>query len=190
MTEDRSEDARAVRAFWEPLGLPGLFDVHTHFLPPNIQRAVWRVFDEAGPKIGRPWPIRYRQSLEERVALLRAFGVRAFPTHPYAHKPGVASYLNDWSRDFAATAPEILPRGSPAPGPVPPGAPATESARPDPVPPGLTDPDLCLPRPDASDPAPGSSCPDADIDPAPRDRHKPPAGPALPARLSGCAAHG
>ncbi|TQK70006.1 amidohydrolase family protein [Nocardioides sp. SLBN-35] len=108
MTEDRSEDARAVRAFWEPLGLPGLFDVHTHFLPPNIQRAVWRVFDEAGPKIGRPWPIRYRQSLEERVALLRAFGVRAFPTHPYAHKSGVASYLNDWSRDFAATAPEIL----------------------------------------------------------------------------------
>ncbi len=108
MTEDRSADVRGVRGFWEPLGLPGLFDVHTHFLPPNIQRAVWRVFDEAGPKIGRPWPIRYRDSHEERLELLRSFGLRAFPTHPYAHKPGVASYLNDWSRDFAATAPEVL----------------------------------------------------------------------------------
>ncbi|WP_278256694.1 amidohydrolase family protein [Nocardioides convexus] len=101
-------DAPEVRAFWEALGLPGLMDLHVHFLPPNIQRAVWAVFDEAGPKIGRPWPIRYRQSHEERVALLREFGVRAFPTHPYAHKPGVASYLNDWSREFAATAPDIL----------------------------------------------------------------------------------
>lgn len=101
-------DAPEVRAFWEALGLPGLMDLHVHFLPPNIQRAVWAVFDEAGPKIGRPWPIRYRHSHEERVALLREFGVRAFPTHPYAHKPGVASYLNDWSREFATTAPEIL----------------------------------------------------------------------------------
>lgn len=105
---DRCADAAPVRAFWEALGLPGLMDLHVHFLPPAIQRAVWAVFDEAGPKIGRPWPIRYRQSHEERVALLRAFGVRAFPTHPYAHKPGVASYLNAWSADFAATAPEIL----------------------------------------------------------------------------------
>ncbi|THV08734.1 amidohydrolase, partial [Nocardioides caeni] len=69
-------DARQVRAFWEELGLPGLMDLHVHFLPPGIQRAVWAVFDEAGPKIGRPWPIRYRRSPEERVALLREFGVR------------------------------------------------------------------------------------------------------------------
>lgn len=101
-------DATEVRSFWEGLGLPGLMDLHVHFLPPNIQRAVWAVFDEAGPKIGRPWPIRYRHSHEERVALLREFGVRAFPTHPYAHKPGVATYLNEWSREFASTAPEIL----------------------------------------------------------------------------------
>lgn len=108
MTDHPGEDAPPVRAFWEALGLPGLVDLHTHFLPPGIQRAVWAVFDEAGPKIGRPWPIRYRQSLEERVALLRDFGVRAFPTHPYAHKPGVAAYLNDWSGEFAASVPEVL----------------------------------------------------------------------------------
>lgn len=101
-------DAPAVRAFWQGLGLPGLVDVHVHFLPPPIQRAVYAVFDRAGPKIGREWPIRYRQSHEERVALLREFGVRRFPTLPYAHKPGVAAYLNDWSRDFAAGVPEVL----------------------------------------------------------------------------------
>ena len=66
------------------------------------------MFDSAGDKIGRPWPIRYRQPPEERIALLRDFGVRHFTTLPYAHKPGVAPYLNDWSRDFAAGVPEAL----------------------------------------------------------------------------------
>ena len=83
-----------------------------HFLPPNIQKAVWHVFDTAGPKIGQAWPIRYRQSHEERVELLRAMGVRRFSTLPYAHKPGVAAYLNDWSRTFAADVPEVLWSGT------------------------------------------------------------------------------
>jgi predicted TIM-barrel fold metal-dependent hydrolase len=90
------------------LGIPGLFDVHVHFLPANIQAAVWRQFDEAGPKIGRPWPIRYRGSVEERVEQLRSFGVRRFTALPYAHKPGVATYLNDWAADFSAQVPENL----------------------------------------------------------------------------------
>src|SRR5213075_1940522 len=86
-----------VPAWWQALGLPGLFDVHVHFLPPGIQAAVWRQFDLAGPKIGRAWPIRYRGTDEERVAQLRALGVRRFTALPYAHKPGVAAYLNDWA---------------------------------------------------------------------------------------------
>ncbi|MDF1602912.1 amidohydrolase family protein [Nocardioides sp. YIM 152315] len=101
-------DVEPVRAFWERLGLPGLFDVHVHFLPPNIQRAVYAVFDAAGPKIGREWPIRYRQDHADRVEILRAMGVRHFPTLPYAHKPGVAAYLNDWAAGFAREVPESL----------------------------------------------------------------------------------
>ena len=108
MTEGPPADADDVRRFWEALGLPGLFDVHVHFLPPNIQRAVYAVFDSAGPKIGREWPIRYRQSHEDRVELLRAMGVRRFPTLPYAHKPGVATYLNDWAAGFKRDVPESL----------------------------------------------------------------------------------
>ena len=80
-------DVAPVRAFWEGLGLPGLVDVHVHFLPPNIQRAVYAQFDDAGPKIGREWPIRYRVSHDARVSLLRDMGVRRFrrcrtPTSP------------------------------------------------------------------------------------------------------------
>lgn len=97
-----------VPTFWRELDLPGLYDVHVHFLPPRIQAAVWAVFDSAGPKIGKPWPIRYRGDYDERVERLRALGVRRFGTLPYAHKPGVATFLNDWARDFSTGVPEAL----------------------------------------------------------------------------------
>lgn len=102
------EDIAPVRAFWQGLGLPGLFDVHVHFLPENVQRKVYAQFDQAGPKIGRDWPIRYRDGHDERVALLRDFGVRRFSTLPYAHRPGIAAYLNDWAAGFARDVPESL----------------------------------------------------------------------------------
>ena len=105
---DRAAEVVEVRAFWERLALPGLVDLHVHFLPPAIERAVWREFDSAGDLIGRAWPIRYRGSAQERVAFLREAGVRRFSTLPYAHKPGAAAFLNGWSRDFAAEVPEAL----------------------------------------------------------------------------------
>jgi uncharacterized protein len=102
------EPVESTRAFWQDLGLPGLFDVHVHFLPENIQRRVYEQFDNAGPKIGRAWPIRYRGSHAERVELLRSLGVRRFSALPYAHRPGIATYLNDWARGFAGDVPESL----------------------------------------------------------------------------------
>ncbi len=102
------EPVEQTRQFWQDLGLPGLFDVHVHFLPPPIQARVYEQFDQAGPKLGRSWPIRYRGSVDERVALLRDLGVRRFSALPYAHKPGVAGFLNDWARRFAADVPESL----------------------------------------------------------------------------------
>ena len=91
----------AVGAWVDELGLPGLFDAHVHFLPKPIMDRVWEHFDAAGPLIGRRWPINYRMSDEQRVATLRSLGVRRFTALPYAHKPGVATYLNDWARSFA-----------------------------------------------------------------------------------------
>ena len=31
------EEVERTTAFWQRLGLPGLLDVHTHFLPPPVQ---------------------------------------------------------------------------------------------------------------------------------------------------------
>jgi len=97
-----------VPAWTSRLGLAGLYDVHVHFLPPVIMAKVWEQFDSAGPLIGRPWPITYRGSDEERVEWLRGLGVRRFTALPYAHKPGIAGFFNDWARDFAVGVPECL----------------------------------------------------------------------------------
>jgi uncharacterized protein len=94
--------------FWRALGLPGLFDAHVHFLPEPVMRRVWEHFDARGPLVGREWPIRYRWDDDARVRHLRAMGVRRFTALPYAHRPGVADYLNDWAADFAARTPECL----------------------------------------------------------------------------------
>ncbi|MGO1166829.1 MAG: amidohydrolase family protein [Janibacter sp.] len=90
------------------LGLPGIIDIHTHFMPQRVLDKVWAYFDSAGPLIGRPWPITYRTEEAERLATLRSFGVRAFPSLNYAHKPGMAAWLNDWSSDFARHHPDVL----------------------------------------------------------------------------------
>jgi predicted TIM-barrel fold metal-dependent hydrolase len=97
-----------VPGWWERLGIPGLFDVHVHFLPPPVMRKVRQQFDEAGPLIGRPWPLAYRGADDELVARLRAMGVRRFTALPYAHRPGIAHYLNAWAAEFADAVPECL----------------------------------------------------------------------------------
>lgn len=94
--------------YLESLGLPGLFDVHVHFMHPKVLAKVWAYFDAAGPKLGRPWPIAYRTSDDERVATLHAMGVRHYSALSYAHKPGVATFMNEWSTQFAAQHPESL----------------------------------------------------------------------------------
>lgn len=96
----------------ETLDLPGLFDVHTHFYPEPMGTKVRAVFETAGPLIGRPWPIRYRGTDEELVATLQGFGVRRFSQLTYAHKPGMAEYLNDWSVGFAERFPDVLHCGT------------------------------------------------------------------------------
>jgi predicted TIM-barrel fold metal-dependent hydrolase len=92
----------------EGLGLPGLVDVHTHFLPPRVAVKVRRQFDTAGPLIGHAWPLEYRGSDEELVATLRGFGVRRFSALPYAHRPDMAEFLNDWASGFADRTPGCL----------------------------------------------------------------------------------
>lgn len=102
-----STEAREVRARWESLGLPGLVDIHTHFMPDSVLRKVWSYFDAVGPTLGQDWPITYRFPETERIEILRSFGVRAFTSLNYAHRPGMASWLNDYSFRLAADVPEV-----------------------------------------------------------------------------------
>ncbi|RFU87364.1 amidohydrolase [Streptomyces triticagri] len=105
---ERAGEAAEVRAFWEGLGLPGLVDVHTHFMPERVLRKVWAYFDAVGPLTGREWPISYRLAEEQRVGVLREFGVRAFTAMLYPHKPGMAAWLNAWGAEFAGRTPDCL----------------------------------------------------------------------------------
>ncbi|MET8232178.1 amidohydrolase family protein [Micromonospora sp. NPDC005298] len=108
-TQSPPEADQRVPDIWRTLGLPGLADVHVHFLPPRLLRRVWAYFDAAGPLVGTEWPIRYRWSDTERVAHLRRLGVRAFSALAYAHRPGLAADLNRWTLDFARDTPGCLP---------------------------------------------------------------------------------
>ena len=102
------DEMEAVRRIWRSLGLPGIVDVHTHFMPKSVMDKVWRYFDDAGPLVGRRWPIAYRTDEQQRVRTLRGFGVRAFTSLVYPHKPQMAAWLNEWAASFAAATPDCL----------------------------------------------------------------------------------
>lgn len=86
-----------VPAFWASLGVAGGVDVHVHFMPERLQEKVWAWFDRVVDEDGRPvWPIYYREDAGARAERLRAMGLRAWPALLYAHRPGMAEWLNDW----------------------------------------------------------------------------------------------
>lgn len=102
---ERDED---LPAYWAALGLPGIVDVHVHLMPDRLQQKVWAYFDAAGPLLGRPWPVQYRDDMSERLSRLRAMGVQAFTGLLYPHKPEMAASLNAWAAEFAAQTPGCL----------------------------------------------------------------------------------
>jgi hypothetical protein len=108
MTVQPPVDDADVPRYWRELGLPGLVDVHVHFLPERVQAKVWQYFADAETHYGAPWPVAYPLPVEERLAVLEQLGVRAFPTLPYPHKGGMSSWLNDHAAEFARAHPQVL----------------------------------------------------------------------------------
>jgi uncharacterized protein len=106
--QDQAAEQARVAAFLGRVGLDGLVDVHTHFMPQQVMTKVWAYFDAAGPLVGREWPIAYKDDEDHRLQTLRGFGVQAFTSMIYAHKPGMARWLNDWSAGFAARTPDCI----------------------------------------------------------------------------------
>jgi hypothetical protein len=107
-----------VPAWWAALGVDGLYDVHVHFLPEPVLRKVWAYFDAAPTHYGVSWPVYYRLDQDARLQRLRALGVRRFPALVYPHKPGMAQWLSEWAREFAAVTPDCAVSGTfyPEPG--------------------------------------------------------------------------
>ena len=99
MTDDE------VPAFLDRLGLPGIVDVHVHFIPDPVQQAIWRWFDGLEPA----WPVTYRLPAPERLATLEALRVRRHTALAYAHRPGMLAFLNDHTMGLAAEQPAVIP---------------------------------------------------------------------------------
>lgn len=104
--EDYPSTDEEIRGFLDRLGLPGIVDVHVHFMPDRLQQAVWRYFDELDEP---PWPITYRAEAEERLAILRRLGVVAHTALAYAHKPGMLGWLNDFTLALADDHAQVVP---------------------------------------------------------------------------------
>lgn len=94
------------------LRLPGLVDLHVHFLPDRMMNKVWEYFDNAAVHYGIEWPIRYKWPQDQRLEHLRKLGVLQFAPLVYPHKPGMAAWLNEWAREFAHREPDAVPTGT------------------------------------------------------------------------------
>lgn len=116
--EDLSREQRSpandaeIQDYLERLGLPGLIDLHVHFMPQNVLDKVWAFFDDREAHGDLPWPISYRTDEAHRVATLEQLGVARFSTLNYAHRPGMAGWLNEYSRNFAAHHPQAIASGT------------------------------------------------------------------------------
>ncbi|MER5673835.1 amidohydrolase family protein [Pseudonocardia alni] len=102
-----SDDADVPRWTAE-LDLPGLVDVHVHFLPQRMLDKVWAYFDAAETHYGTPWPVQYRLPEQERYAILERLGVLAFAPLTYPHKPGMGEWLTGWAGGFADAHPRAV----------------------------------------------------------------------------------
>ncbi len=94
-----------VPRFLDELDLDGIVDIHVHFMPDRVQRKVWQRFDELEP----PWPITYRTSAQERLDTLTRLRVRRHTALAYAHRPGMAAWLNEHTLGLADAYEQVVP---------------------------------------------------------------------------------
>jgi predicted TIM-barrel fold metal-dependent hydrolase len=93
-----------VPGFLAAFQIPGIVDAHVHFLPDNLQEAVWRWFDRLTPA----WPVIYRSAAEDRLATLARLGVLHHTALAYPHRPGMLRYLNDHTLRLAEEVPAVI----------------------------------------------------------------------------------
>lgn len=99
-------DDADVAGFVAGLDLPGIIDLHVHVMPDRMQQAVWSFFDRLDDP---PWPVTYRTPEPERRRTLRDLAVIRHTALAYAHRSGVAAWLNDHTLDLAVADPRVIP---------------------------------------------------------------------------------
>lgn len=73
-----------------PLSLPRVIDAHVHIFPQIFFKAVWDWFGKYG------WPVRYQLPTNQLLEFLFVRGIEHVVAFQYAHKPGMAAWLNDY----------------------------------------------------------------------------------------------
>ena len=87
-------------------------DAHSHFFPPQIFNAIWSYFEQTDDNGNtKGWPINYKLPTEELVRFLESQNVKAYTTYNYAHKEGVAEFINEWVKEFCTTHKNAIPFG-------------------------------------------------------------------------------
>jgi len=71
-----------------------LIDFHVHLFPDQLFDAIWKFFETV-----YQWPILYPFYYQQCIAYLRQNSVKQIVYSNYAHKKGVAAYLNNWNLD-------------------------------------------------------------------------------------------
>lgn len=80
-----------------------VIDAHVHLHPARLAEAIRRYFHE------HIWHVDYALDVEECIATLRRGGIDRMVALPYAHKPGIASALNDFTLELSRRHPEVIP---------------------------------------------------------------------------------
>jgi len=86
-----------------------MIDIHVHYFPAGIFQAIWRYFAIPDHRL---WDVKYKLHGSQLIEALKEEGVKRFTTLLYAHKPGLAGYLNDFIRESADQFPELIPFGT------------------------------------------------------------------------------
>ncbi|ATB31423.1 amidohydrolase family protein [Melittangium boletus] len=93
-----------------PEGLPPVVDAHVHLFPDGVFEAVWRWFEQYG------WPIRYKLHTPQVLSFLLSRGIHRVVALHYAHKPGMARFLNHYIAEVARAEPRVLGLATVLPG--------------------------------------------------------------------------
>ena len=86
-----------------------MIDIHVHYFPAGIFQAIWRYFAIPDHRL---WDVKYKLHGSQLIEALKEEGVKRFTTLLYAHKPGLAGYLNDFISESADQFPELIPFGT------------------------------------------------------------------------------